>query len=347
MGTDVSTLFYGPNAGYVLELYERYQRDPASVDAETRAFFEQWSPDGAFALAEAPAAPPGQPAFHVNKVIGATALAHGIRARGHLGAHLDPLGTEPPGDPALLLETYGLTEADLAALPPDVVGGHAAEGARSALEAVNRLRAMYSGTISYEFDQVKSPEERGWLRDAVGLALYRQEPDAATKRDLLQRLTQVEAFERYLHQTFPGQKRFSIEGVDALVPMLDEIIGQAVETGTLEVVMGMAHRGRLNVLAHVLEKPYAAILAEFMHPKYEERTPASEMTDSGWTGDVKYHLGAERWRRESAAVGIELLLASNPSHLEFINPVVEGMARAAQEDRAQPGFPAQHVDRAL
>ncbi|HEY7355534.1 MAG TPA: 2-oxoglutarate dehydrogenase E1 component [Ktedonobacterales bacterium] len=349
MGTDLFTLFYGPNAGYVLELYERYQRDPASVDAETRAFFEQWSPDGALALApvEAPAAPPGQPAFHVNKVIGATALAHGIRARGHLGAHLDPLGNAPLGDPALLLETYGLTEADLAALPPDVVGGHAAEGARNALEAVSRLRAMYSGTISYEFDQVKSPEERGWLRDAVGLALYREQLDAATKRGLLECLTQVEAFERYLHQTFPGQKRFSIEGVDALIPMLDEIIGQAVETGTLEVVMGMAHRGRLNVLAHVLEKPYAAILSEFMHPKYEERTPASEMTDGGWTGDVKYHLGAERWRRESAADGIQLLLASNPSHLEFINPVVEGMARAAQEDRAQPGFPAQHVDRAL
>jgi 2-oxoglutarate dehydrogenase E1 component len=356
--------FYGPNAGYVLELYERYQRDPASVDPETRAFFERWSPDGAVerevraagALsAEAPAAPPiipgaapaGQPVFNINKVIGATALAHGIRARGHLGAHLDPLGTEPLGDPALLLETYGLTEADLAALPPDVIGGHSAEGAANALEAIKRLRAMYSGTISYEFDQVKSSDERRWLRDAVGLALYRQELDPASKRDLLERLTQVEAFERYLHQTFPGQKRFSIEGVDALVPMLDEIIGQAVETGTREVTIGMAHRGRLNVLAHVLEKPYTAILAEFMHPQHLERTPASELTDEGWTGDVKYHLGAERWHRESAAVGIELLLASNPSHLEFVNPVVEGMARAAQEDRDQPGFPAQHVDRAL
>ncbi len=349
--------FYGPNAGYVLELYERYQRDPASVDPETRAFFEGWSPDGAGARvagAEVPAAPPAIPgaapaeqaAFTVQQVIGATALAHGIRARGHLGAHLDPLGTEPLGDPALLPETYGLTEADLAVLPPDVVGGHAAEGARNALEAINRLRAMYSGTISYEFDQVKSPDERGWLRDAVGLALYRQELDAATKRGLLERLTQVEAFERYLHQTFPGQKRFSIEGVDALVPMLDEIIGQAIDTGTREVVMGMAHRGRLNVLAHILEKPYSAILSEFMHPTHEERTPASEMTGDGWTGDVKYHLGAERMHRESAA-GIQLLLASNPSHLEYINPVVEGMARAAQEDRDQPGFPVQHVDRAL
>jgi 2-oxoglutarate dehydrogenase E1 component len=351
MGNDF-TSFYGPNAGYVLELYERYQRDPSSVDAETRAFFDQWSPDGALsaeaptALPAAPGAPAWQPAFSVQQVIGATALAHGIRARGHLGAHLDPLGTEPLGDPALLLETYGLTEAALAALPPDVVGGHAAEGARNAQEAITRLRAMYSGTISYEFDQVKSPDERRWLRDAVGLALYRQELDADTKRELLDRLTHVEAFEHYLHQTFPGQKRFSIEGVDALVPMLDEMIRQAVETGTLEVSMGMAHRGRLNVLAHVLEKPYAAILSEFMHPKHEERVAASELTDDGWTGDVKYHLGAERFLKESAA-GIQLLLSSNPSHLEFVNPVVEGMTRAAQEDRDQPGFPAQHVDRAL
>ena len=350
MGNELAS-FYGPNAGYVLELYERYQRDPVSVDAETRAMFAQWSPDEALTSEEAPATPPSaapaaQPAFTLEHVIGATALAHGIRARGHLGAHLDPLGTEPLGDPALLLETYHLTERDLAALPPEVVGGHAAEGTRNALEAVGRLRAMYSGTISYEFDQVKSFEERAWLRDAVGLALYRQELDADTKRDLLERLTQVETFERYLHQTFPGQKRFSIEGVDTLVPMLDEIIGQALEMGTREVAMGMAHRGRLNVLAHILEKPYAAILSEFMHPKHEERTAASELTDDGWTGDVKYHLGAERWHRESAA-GIQLLLASNPSHLEYVNPVVEGMARAAQEDREQPGFPAQQVDRAL
>jgi 2-oxoglutarate dehydrogenase E1 component len=354
MGTDYLASFYGPNAGYVLELYERYQQDPASVDPVTRAFFEGWSPDGALTMqapaAPAPAvgaAPAEQQAFTIQQVIGATALAYGIRTRGHLGAHLDPLGTEPLGDPALLPETYGLQEADLAAIPPDVVGGHAAEGARNALEAINRLRAMYSGTISYEFDQVKSSEERRWLRDAVGLALYREKLDPAAKQELLERLTQVEAFERYLHQTFPGQKRFSIEGVDMLVPMLDEIIQQAVESGTREVLMGMAHRGRLNVLAHILEKPYAAILSEFMHPQHEEGTAASELTDDGWTGDVKYHLGAERLRRESAAASIQLILASNPSHLEFINPVVEGMARAGQEDRNQPGFPIQHVDRAL
>src|SRR5207245_11354963 len=117
--------------------------------------------------------------FDVSDVVAATSLAHEIRRKGHLGAHLDPLGSEPLGDPALLTETHGINDEDLAQLPPDVVGGHSAEGARNALEAIANLRAMYSGTISYEFDQVKSPLERGWLRDAVGLQLYRTSSDQA------------------------------------------------------------------------------------------------------------------------------------------------------------------------
>src|SRR5690348_2423233 len=158
-------IFHGPNAGYVLELYEQYLKDPASVDAVTRAVFEQWSPEqagpietpapGAVAVEQREAAAP----FQVAHVVAASALAHAIRERGHLGAHLDPLGSEPLGDPALLPETHGITEADLAKLPPLIVGGHAAEGVRNALEAINALRAMYSGTISYQFDQVKSPVE--------------------------------------------------------------------------------------------------------------------------------------------------------------------------------------------
>src|SRR6266700_1840721 len=135
---DINT-FYGPNAGYVLELYERYRQNPSSV----------------------------------SKIVAASTLAHDIRSRGHLGAHLDPLGSEPPGDPALRTETHGIRDEDLAQLPPEVIGGHSAEGVSNALEAVGVLRAMYSGTISYEFDQVKSPDERHWLRDAVGLQLYR------------------------------------------------------------------------------------------------------------------------------------------------------------------------------
>src|SRR5258707_6254299 len=341
--------FYGPNAGYVQELYERYLQNPTSVDAETRAIFDTWSQDQTYASSQRQemAKTNGALPFQVSHVVAASALAHAIRERGHLGAHLDPLGTEPLNDPALLPETHGITNDDLAALPPSVVGGHAAEGAHNALEAINTLRAMYSGTISYEFDQVKSPVERRWLRDAVGLNLYRVTPSPTVSRKLLQRLTQVEAFERYLHQTYPGQKRFSLEGTDVLVPMLDEIISGAVESGTGKVIIGMAHRGRLNVLAHVLEKPYQAILAEFGHPKHEEGVPLTDSFGFGWTGDVKYHLGAEHILGEGHSVELKIILSPNPSHLEFVNPVVEGMTRALQETRNKPGDPEQDVDRAL
>ncbi|HLJ35018.1 MAG TPA: 2-oxoglutarate dehydrogenase E1 component, partial [Ktedonobacteraceae bacterium] len=127
--------FYGPNAGYVLELYDRYQQDPQSVDAATRGIFEQWSPTGTTVPVDTNGASAPSP-YQVDKVVAASALAHAIRSRGHLGAHLDPLGTEPLGDPALLLESYRLTPEDLAQLPPGVVGGHSAEGVSNALEAI-------------------------------------------------------------------------------------------------------------------------------------------------------------------------------------------------------------------
>jgi len=361
--------FYGPNAGYVQDLYERYTQDPATVSADARAFFAKWSPDTDILAKplkkETTALSHGKGAsgsieiekreettelsqVKVVDIVAASALAHAIRERGHLGAHLDPLGEEPLGDPALLPETYGITDNDLSLLPPQVIGGHAAEGVKNALEAINALRAMYSGTISYEFDQVKSADERAWLRDAVGLRQYHRPPTPAEARKLLKRLTQVEVLERYLHQIFPGQKRFSIEGTDMLVPMLDEIISGAVDSETEEVIIGMAHRGRLNVMAHVLDTPYPVILAKFAHAtKYGDRIPLTDSFGFGWTGDVKYHLGAEHILGEGAAVNLKILLAPNPSHLEFINPVIEGMTRASQEIRSVVGSPLQDVDKIL
>jgi len=361
--------FYGPNAGYVQDLYERYRQDPATVSPDTRDFFAKWSLD-ADMLAQLPEE--GVTSLsdkkgvngsieiekkqktgelsqeQVSDIVAACSLAHAIRERGHLGAHLDPLGKEPLGDPALLPETYGISNDHLALLPPQIIGGHAAEGVKNALEAINALRAMYSGTISYEFDQVKSADERAWLRDAVGLRQYHRTPTPAQARKLLKRLTEVEVFERYLHQIFPGQKRFSIEGVDMLLPMLDEIISGAVDSETKEVVIGMAHRGRLNVMAHVLGRSYANILAKFAHAsKQEDRIPLTDSFGYGWTGDVKYHLGAEHVLGEDAAVDLKVLLAPNPSHLEFINPVVEGMTRASQEIRSVAGAPLQDVDKTL
>jgi len=337
--------FYGPNAGYVLELYERYRQNPASVDAASRNIFETWSPVDR--LISEQVGTQQTSSLEVSKIVAATELAHAIRSRGHLGAHLDPLGSEPLGDPALLTEAHGISDEDLAQLPPSVVGGHSAEGARNALEAMDALRALYSGTISYEFDQVKSPLERGWLRDAVGLQLYRTSPDAVFRQNVLQRLTQVEIFERFLHLTYPGQKRFSLEGIDVLVPMLDEIIKAAIDCGTAEVIIGMAHRGRLNVLAHVLEKPYAVILSEFGHMKHEEGVPLTDSFGFGYTGDVKYHLGAETILEEGATVELKITLSPNPSHLEFVNPVVEGMTRASQERNDHEVFPEADVDHTL
>ncbi len=348
---DTLETFYGPNAGYVLDLYERYKQDPASVDEATRALFATWSPDtSAQETGPLPKVLRGEsrrPQVEATKIVASSALAHAIRERGHLGAHLDPLGSEPVGDPALLPETHGITEAELAQLPPEVVGGHSAEGVNNALEAIQALRAMYSGTISYEFDQVKSADERSWLRDAVGLRLYHRSPSPEEARKLLKRLTQVEVFERYLHQAFPGQKRFSIEGIDALVPMLDEILSGALDSETQEAIIGMAHRGRLNVLTHVLGKSYAAVLSEFAHAKHEEGVPLTDSFGYGWTGDVKYHLGAEHLLDTGNEVGLKIVLAPNPSHLEFVDPVVTGMARASQEIRSVPTSPLRDVDHAL
>ena len=322
--------FYGPNAGYVLEQYERYLQNPANVDKATRAIFDTWAQENQSTRAEDKEKTNGSSPFQVSQVVAASALAHAIRAQGHLGAHLDPLGTEPLGDPALLPESHGITAEELSLLPPVVVGGHAAEGARNALEAITNLHSMYSGTISYEFDQVKSPIERAWLRDAVGLRLFHETQEPTASRKLLQRLTQIEVFERFLHQTYPGQKRFSLEGTDTLVPMLDEIILGAIESGSREVIIGMAHRGRLNVLAHVLGKSYTAILSEFGHAKHEEGVPLTDSFGFGLTGDVKYHLGAEHILGEEASVNLKVILSPNPSHLEFVNPVIEGMTRALQ-----------------
>jgi len=328
--------FYGPNAGYALELYERYLADPASVDPTTRAFFESLP-------TPKPTPPSSKPesGYATQKIVAAVSLAQGIRTRGHLGAHLDPLGSPPLGDPALLPETYDISEAELAELPPEIIGGHAAENVNNALAAIQRLRDMYSGTISYQFDQVKSPEERRWLRDAVGLAKFQHPTQTASAKSLLRRLTQVEGFERYLHQNFAGQKRFSLEGTDVLVPMLDEIIAGAVTTGTQEVIIGMAHRGRLNVLTHVIGKPYAAILAEFSHTDHPEGDSEAER---GWSGDVKYHLGYDKVLLES---GLKISLSPNPSHLEYVNPVIQGMTRASQENRDGSGLPTQNVDHTL
>jgi 2-oxoglutarate dehydrogenase E1 component len=317
--------FAGVNAAYVLELYERYRQNPESVDPETRKAFESWTPE----TAPPPSAGPG---MDTRVVVGAANLVESIRRYGHLAAHLDPLGSVPVGDPSLSPRAHGITDDDLKRLPASLVGGPVAESSSNAYDAIEKLRRIYCSTTGFDYAHVFVPEEREWLRHAAESGRFLPPMDAGSTSSLLNRITQVEVFERFLHRTFPGKTRFSIEGLDMLVPILDEVICGAADSGTRQAVIGMAHRGRLNVLAHILQKPYAQILAEFKDPV---ATQALRL-DLGWMGDVKYHAGA----RTSAPRGqMHVSMAPNPSHLEAVNPVVVGMARAAGTVAREPGSP--------
>ncbi len=325
---DWSKEFHGPNAAYVLELYERYLQDPNSVDSFAREFFSTWRP------VEEPIDATPEPSGSLEAIVATVHLATAIRGHGHLAAQLDPLGREPRGDPSLELRTYGLTDHQLRQLPASLIGGPIGNSTKDAFEGIELLRKVYSSTTGYDYDHVNAPQERDWLRHAAESGQFRRLSDAESV-ELLQLLTRVEAFERFLHRIFPGKTRFSLEGLDLMVPILDEVIGSSAESGMAHILIGMAHRGRLNVLAHVLNKPYVEILAEFKDPV--RKTIFED--DLGWMGDVKYHAGARRRIQEGAPISLVISMAPNPSHLEAVNPVVEGMARAAGTHVDQKGAP--------
>jgi 2-oxoglutarate dehydrogenase E1 component len=307
--------FYGPNAGYALELLER-ETAPA-VDAPTSTDLIASS--------------------EISAAAAAAALAQSIRFFGHRAAHVDPLGSEPPGDPHLDYAAHRLEDEDLARLPASVVGGDIARtNLPNALEAIHALERIYCGATGYEIAHVEDPDERAWLLGAIEQERFRPPNDAVDERELLDRLTEVSAFERFLHRAYPGQTRFSVEGLGMLIPMLDELIADAAAQGTRTIMLGMAHRGRLNVLAHVLGKPYSRILAEFEGRAYGRPLQSADGLAEGWAGDVKYHAGARRVVGPERLDGtnrrsVTVVMAPNPSHLEFVNPVVQGMARAAND----------------
>ncbi|MBV8563418.1 MAG: multifunctional oxoglutarate decarboxylase/oxoglutarate dehydrogenase thiamine pyrophosphate-binding subunit/dihydrolipoyllysine-residue succinyltransferase subunit, partial [Actinobacteria bacterium] len=280
------------------------------------------------APAPAAAAPPDSELL--GGVAASMALVKAFRMHGHLAAHLDPLGSEPHGDPALEPERLipKLTPELQARIPASLLRLYV-EGDTLA-DALPRLRETYTGTLAYEIEHISDHEERVWLRQAIESGRYRRPLSQDERTRLLARLSQVEGMEQYLRRSFLGQKQFSVEGLDVMIPMLDEAIEQAAESGAHEVVIGMAHRGRLNVLAHVVGRPYETILREFEGERTIEAVVAS---DEGGTGDVKYHLGAQG-TRSTASGEITITLVSNPSHLEAVDPVVEGRARAAQTDRS-------------
>src|SRR5688572_1499059 len=300
------------NDGYVAELYEQYRRDPSSVDESWRQFFRF-----AESLAGGGAGAPRDGAF-LRKVAGAATLLAAIREHGHFAAQLDPLGSPPPGAAELTPAFHGITEGDLHDVPASalVAAGVRAAGPASesgtAADVVARLRELYCGTTGYEFEHLGDEVEREWFRRTIESGAASEPLSPEEKRAILQRLTEVDGLERFLGLAFVNAKRFSIEGVDALVPMLDEAIARAADGGTRQVIVGMAHRGRLNVLAHILGKPYEALFQEFAGLHHETNAESE-------TGDVKYHLGYRTQRDVAGGRVVDVQLVPNPSHLEFVN----------------------------
>ena len=238
-------------------------------------------------------------------------------------ATLDPSGSEPVGDPALDSRTYGLTPPMMAAVPASVLRVTLPGG--SLAEVLPRLRETYSSTIAFEVEHISNLAEREWLRGAIESGTYRTQPSPEFAKRVLKALTNVETFERYLRRTYVGYKTFSIEGLDVMVPMLEALVAQLAHEGTGTAVIGMAHRGRLATIAHVVSRPYEELLAEF-----EAADTGVEGDDV--TGDVKYHHGSQGTYVAQSGDEITVILANNPSHLEAVDGVVEGRTRALQTD---------------
>ncbi len=271
-------------------------------------------------------------------VAAAQALVSGYRTHGHLAAHLNPLGSETSNEPKLDPATFGLTPAMQSAVPASVLNVHV-PGSTLA-DVLPRLRETYSSTLAYEFEHISNTEQRRWLREYIESGKHRVSLTNEQQLRVLERLTRHEVFERFLRKSFLGAKTFSGEGIDAMVPMLEEMLESFGTDNVPNVVLGMAHRGRLSTIAHVVNVKYEEILAEF-----EAAHRRGEVGDDDVTGDVKYHHGATGVYETSTGRKVVVTLANNPSHLEAVDPVVEGQTRALQTDHAS-NMPSQDVHRA-
>jgi 2-oxoglutarate dehydrogenase E1 component len=354
---------FGGNAAYVEDLHDRWAKDPNSVPQAWRAFFEQLRDDAdavkraaAAGRARAPqirrddllsaldgqwpatpaaqgkveravaAAKPGASEAEVRAAahdsIRALMLIRAYRIRGHLHANLDPLGLEPPIRNAELEPGfYGFTDADLDR--PIFIDRVLGLETASVREILAILRRTYCGNLGVQYMHIAEPEEKAWLQDRMEGRDKEIQFTPEGKVAILKKLIEAETFERFLHKRFPGTKRFGLDGGEAMVPALEQVIKRGGQLGVDEIVLGMAHRGRLNVLAAVMGKPYQVIFHEF-------QGGSSVPSDVEGSGDVKYHMGASS-DREFDGIKVHLSLNANPSHLEIVNPVVLGRARAKQQ----------------
>jgi 2-oxoglutarate dehydrogenase E1 component len=343
---DRTSFLSGNNAGFIAELYARFIEDPHSVDESWRRFFTEIADDPAAVHAEQQSPSWGRPLpaiiadgkgrregraeipaeapLRAVDSIRALNLIRAYRVRGHLEADLDPLGLAAARrHPELDYRNWGFTEADLdrEIFVDNVLGRERA----SLREIVAILRRTYCDKIGVEYMHIQTPEERAWIQRKFETQENRAAPSAAEQKEILRVLTVAETFERFLDRRYTGTKRFGIEGAESLMPALEAILKRGAELGIREFVVGMPHRGRLNVLANFVGKPYAAIFSEFQgHATQPDHVHGS--------GDVKYHLGTSG-DREVMGHTVHLSLAANPSHLEAVDPVVLGKVRAKQYQR--------------
>jgi len=338
----------GANATYLAELYALYEADPASVSEDWRNFFANLGDEAKIVIADAEgpswgawnrgrswtdaaAAPPAAiaPAGALTQAealdaardtLGARMLIRAYRTRGHLIAKLDPLRlTERGAHPELNPETYGFTPADYSR--PIYIGGALGFEFADLGQVLAVLDKTYAGTIGFEYMHISDPEQRAWMQERIeGTEIQFTEQG---KRAILSKLIESEGAERFLNVKYTGTKRFGLDGGESMVPALEQIIKRGGQLGVREIVIGMPHRGRLNVLATVMAKPWRAIFNEF-------RGGSAHPDDVEGSGDVKYHLGASS-DREFDDNRVHLSLTANPSHLEIVDPVVLGKVRAKQD----------------
>lgn len=333
---------FGINEWLVDEFRERYLRDPDSVDPVWRDYFRVSAPTHEVVPGRPGATAREADADLVAKAVRVSALIHSYRVRGHLAAVTNPLAVEPSsGHPDLELSGHGLDAADAAREFP--VDGFAGREEMTLRDVMGTLRDAYCGTTGIEYMHIQNPQERLWIQQRVEGPQPRL--GHAERLRILYRLGAAEAFETFLHTKYVGQKRYSLEGAESAIVLLDTLLERAARPGMREVVIGMAHRGRLNVLANIVGKPYAQIFDEF--------EDAVDVRSAQGSGDVKYHLGAAGTFHTADGRSLAVSVVANPSHLEIVGPVAQGVVRGRQDladggDRSYSVLPVVvHGDAAL